>query len=103
MLAASPALFPSVASARAQQNNPAPVTKREEERQTERERESKGRPERRAVKSREFQFCRVTSGSYVMQVFSFCLPHPGFDTDCMKHDGNAERRVYPLFIKTASI
>lgn len=29
MLAASPALFPSAASAKPQQNNPAPVTKRE--------------------------------------------------------------------------
>ncbi len=53
MLAASPALFPSAASAKPQQNNPAPVTKREggKERERERERESQrqkeGGPERR--------------------------------------------------------
>ena len=37
MLAASPALFPSVASAKPRQNNPGPVTKREGGKQTERE------------------------------------------------------------------
>lgn len=78
MFAASPALFPSVASAKPRQNNPAPVTGREGGRERERERESKERPEIRGggVKSRESQFCRVTSGSYVMQVFPFLFASP---------------------------
>lgn len=80
MLAASPALFPSAASAKPQQNNPAPVTEGEGGKQTESQRQNEGGPgvEKKKKKIREVQFCRVTSGSYVMQVFSFCLPHPGF-------------------------
>ena len=74
MLAASPALFPSAAPAKPQQNNPGPVTKRGG-----RGKEREGGCLKKK-KSREVQFCRVTSGSYVMQVFPFfvCLPHPGF-------------------------
>lgn len=81
MLAASPALFPSAASAKPQQNNPAPVTKREGGKERERVKDRKREDQKGGgvkKKSREVQFCSVTSGSYVMQVFPFCLPHPGF-------------------------
>lgn len=77
MLAASPALFPSAASAKPQQNNPAPVTKREGG-ESESQRQKEGGPglEGGVKKSREVQFCRVTSGSYVMQVFPFLFASP---------------------------
>lgn len=42
MLAASPALFPSAASAKPQQNNPAPVTERQGGKQRESQRQKKG-------------------------------------------------------------
>lgn len=76
MLAASPALFPSAASAKPQQNNPVPVTERQGGKQRESQRQKKGGL--RGGGALEVQICRVTSGSYVMQVFPFCLPHPGF-------------------------
>lgn len=47
-----------------------------------RETEGESKTEKGRTKGRggalEVQICRVTSGSYVMQVFPFCLPHPGF-------------------------
>lgn len=82
MLAASPALFPSVASAKPWQNNPAPVSEEEDGK----ERESKGRPGRG-----ELQESRAPDLQGNIRLLRYASVPFFFPTspgpDCVKQDG----------------